>query len=847
MDAAIRKAQVDLVEALKVDRTSIIQFSEGAESFRVTHVHGRPGAPPMEVGLDLASVFPWYATQVRLGQRLVFTRLPRGLPDEAVSEAAYVAQSGMKSHVIIPLDVDNEIVGCLAMATFREYRDFSPQFLSRLDVLASVFANALHRSRLEAKLQAALETSRAAMTPTSPGADRDLPVRIRLTTVLAEIAPKFQRLPPDELDQAIREGLARVLEAVDMDRIAITEFSKSANAYRFSYAYWRPGLPPIELGAERASSFPWYEVQVRKGKKLVASRLPEDLPEEARAEFAPFVDIGMKSLVILPLDDDREVVGCLSISTFRVHREFSSEFQSRLDLLASVFASALHRSRFETRLRAARALSRSMMVSITNPALVLDREGCVTAANEAWMAPSERPRCKGIRAPMSEGVEPGRTRMNEGQGELPEAVRSVLSGVSALREVTLRCRCEEGKCSFRLAVTPLGNEEGGALVTRTDITELEESRAALEASLEEVRQLKDRLESENAILLQNIPRSTDFGEIVGRTPALSVLLEQVRRVAGTDAPVLVLGETGTGKGLIARAIHERSSRGARPLITVNCAALPPTLIDSEMFGYEKGAFTGAMARTPGRFEVADRGTLLLDEIGELPLDLQAKLLRVLQTGEFERLGSSKTLRVDVRVIAATNRDLEREVRAGRFRADLFYRLSVFPLTLPPLRNRPEDIPLLVWHHISRRQAPLGRRIERVPEKVMRAFCAYSWPGNIRELENVVERALILSDGPILAADPMFFGESLPGEAATSGSLSEVERQYIIDVLQQCGWKVAGKGNAADRLGLNRSTLLSRMKKLGISRADFDDSRRDQPPVKSAPDRAKPLNVTTART
>ena len=352
--------------------------------------------------------------------------------------------------------------------------------------------------------------------------------------------------------------------------------------------------------------------------------------------------------------------------------------------------------------------------------------------------------------------------------------------------------------------------------------DLEEARAALEESREEVRRLKARLESEHAIEPQDVPRSNDFVEIVGRTPALSVLLEQVRRVASTDAPVLVLGETGTGKGLVACAIHDRSPRRARPLVTVNCAALPATLIESELFGYEKGAFTGAIARTPGRFEAADRGTLLLDEIGELPLDLQAKLLRVLQSGEFERLGSSKTLRVDVRLIAATNRDLEREVREGRFRADLFYRLSVFPLTLPPLRNRPEDIPLLVWHHIARRQGPLGRRIERVPERVMRAFCAYSWPGNIRELENFVERALILSDGHTLAADPMFLGGvGREADAAFPGTLSDIERQYILDVLQHCGWKVAGKGNAADRLGLNRSTLLSRMKKLGISRAEAE--------------------------
>ncbi len=381
--------------------------------------------------------------------------------------------------------------------------------------------------------------------------------------------------------------------------------------------------------------------------------------------------------------------------------------------------------------------------------------------------------------------------------------------------MTLRCACAGPGGNFLVNVTTLDTPAGGAVVSRTDVTELEQAKQALEGSLRQVRELKERLEAENTVLQLEVRRSGGFEEIVGRSPVLARLLEQVRRVALTDTPVLVLGETGTGKDLVARAVHDASPRRSRVLVTVNCAALPATLIESELFGYEKGAYTGALARTPGRFEVADGGTLLLDEIGELPPELQAKLLRVLQTGEFERLGSSKTLRTDVRLIAATNRDLEREVREGRFRADLFYRLSVFPLTLPPLRDRAEDIPLLVWHFIARKQARLGRHIERVPDRLMRAFCAYAWPGNVRELENVVERALILSNGPVLAAESLLPETRLSGPA--SASLQEVERLHILDVLEQCGWRVAGQGNAAERLGLNRSTLLSRMKKLGIRR------------------------------
>ena len=400
--------------------------------------------------------------------------------------------------------------------------------------------------------------------------------------------------------------------------------------------------------------------------------------------------------------------------------------------------------------------------------------------------------------------------------EVLHAVRDVLAGGRTGFETTYRY----GGRTFRhylLTVSPSVGDDG-AVVLHTDVTALEEAKRSLERSMREVRELKERLEAENVVLQQEVRHAHGFGEIVGTSPALGRVLAQVEQVAPTDAPVLLLGETGTGKDLVARALHERSRRRDRPLVTVNCAALPATLVESELFGYEKGAFTGALQRTVGRFEVAHGGSLFLDEIGELPLEVQAKLLRVLQAGEFERLGSSKTIHADVRLITATNRDLEREVREGRFRADLFYRLSVFPVSLPPLRERREDIPLLAWHFIARRQAKLGRSVRRVPERLMRAFTAYSWPGNVRELENVVERALIMTSGATLASDPAFL-EAAPVVPAVGpkASLAEAERAHIRAVLDECGWKIAGKGNAADRLGLKRSTLQFRMKKLGLAR------------------------------
>lgn len=334
---------------------------------------------------------------------------------------------------------------------------------------------------------------------------------------------------------------------------------------------------------------------------------------------------------------------------------------------------------------------------------------------------------------------------------------------------------------------------------------------------EEIAQLKARLERENVYLQEEIKTGHDFEEIVGETPAMMKVFSAVETVAPTEANVLLTGETGTGKELFARAVHNLSTRKDKPLVKVNCAAIPTGLVESEFFGHEKGSFTGAVARKLGRFELADRGTVFLDEVGELPLDLQTKLLRVLQEGEFERVGGSKTFKVDVRVIAATNRDLEKALEEERFRPDLYYRLNVFPIELPPLRKRRDDTPLLVRHFVKKHGAKLGKKIETVPRKVMDALLAYPWPGNVRELENVIERGLILSPGPALE-----LGEWLPKPTEAPGkarlpTLDMLQREHILKVLEFVGWKVSGEQGAAKLLGLKPTTLAARMKKLGITR------------------------------
>ncbi len=345
--------------------------------------------------------------------------------------------------------------------------------------------------------------------------------------------------------------------------------------------------------------------------------------------------------------------------------------------------------------------------------------------------------------------------------------------------------------------------------------------AELRQAYDEIRDLKDQLAQEKVYLEDEIQGDRNFEDIIGQSRALRRVLQEVEIVAPTDSTVLIHGETGTGKELIARAIHNLSRRRPQPFVKLNCAAIPTGLLESELFGHERGAFTGAIAQRIGRFELANRGTVFLDEIGDIPLELQPKLLRVLQEREFERLGSGRTLRSDARLIAATNADLAALVEAQKFRADLFYRLNVFPIQVPPLRERVEDIPLLVRHFVQHFARQMNRTIDTISSDTMERLTRYPWPGNIRELENLIERAVILTVGPVLRV-PL---EDLPARVITCPvngvvrprTLEEAERAHILATVKETKWVLSGPNGAARRLGMNRSTLQFRMKKLGILR------------------------------
>lgn len=364
---------------------------------------------------------------------------------------------------------------------------------------------------------------------------------------------------------------------------------------------------------------------------------------------------------------------------------------------------------------------------------------------------------------------------------------------------------------------------GARLYVCRDITERKQAELAAAAAHDEIHRLSKRLAADNCYLRREVEQQYNHDAIIGRSPAIRRVLQEIDQVAHANSTVLLLGETGTGKELVARAIHSRSPRHPRPMVTLNCAALPAALIESELFGREEGAYTGAMSRQIGRFEHADGSTLFLDEVGELPLETQAKLLRVLQSGEFERLGSTKPRMADVRIVAATNRDLEQRVREGAFRQDLYYRLNVFPIRVPPLRERMDDVPLLVQSFVQEFSRTMKKVIDAVPQSALDALLQHNWPGNIRELRNVIERAMIVSQGDILAVEAPRAGHAEDPALPSDATLDDVERNHIRAILAKTGWRISGPRGAAAALGVKPTTLEYRMHRLGIVRPGSSQS------------------------
>jgi PAS domain S-box-containing protein len=542
------------------------------------------------------------------------------------------------------------------------------------------------------------------------------------------------------------------------------------------------------------------------------ARLQELFPRDEglrdwRAESycgVPLLDSTGKVVGHLAILDDKPMTDPRGLAIMRIFAARARAEIERLEVENSLRESEARYRMSEERL--SRIVDSAMDAIIT-----FDRSGCVELFNDAAEKIFGCNADEVIGASVDRFLTPAFQAALEGSLDAFERGEETHPYVWAPGGLTAR---RVNGTEFPIEATISRAEVGGRRLYTLILRDLEERRRA--------ERVLQQLHLQNEYLQEEIRSVHNVDQIVGQSPALQEALKKVDLVAGTNSSVLILGETGTGKELIARAVHAKSRREERPLIKVNCAALPSGLIESELFGHEKGAFTGATEKRIGRFELADGGTIFLDEIGDISPDLQAKLLRVLQEREFERVGGSKTIRADVRVIAATNRDLARAVAEGRFRQDLYYRLNVFPIPLLPLRERKEDIPLLVHYFVARFAAKIGRTITRVPKDAMRQLIEYEWPGNVRELENVIERAVILSSGPdlMIAAETLATPapEQPSPKAPPQASLEDVERTHIISVLKRTGWRIDGPDGAARTLNLHPSTLRSRIKKLGIRRS-----------------------------
>ncbi len=691
----------------------------------------------------------------------------------------------------------------------------------------------------------------------------------QLKELLFELSAKLISVPPSEIGREIEAGLKLIGEFWDFDRITLTEFSDEGDEIRIVHSYTVPGVTKAPL-KKIDEGIPWIIAKLRLGEKVVLSKLPHDLPDEAETDRRYFIKEGLKSALALPVKIGPSILGGFFLASFHQKRNWNNGLVRELYYLAEILASALERIRAAEQInelmRFEHLLSEISATYINLPSdqyekiikndlgrlgRLLGADRCILYSitedkkqfrwnyDYMWWPAEDDEFIKSLDSLKENDwsfFENFRFLFDKWSknevvqftslDELPEKA-------SQLKDVYHKFGT---KSLLSVPVSVAGSIVGALVIAATrnhrtwpeDLVQRlrlfgevfanglmrKKNEEEIQQAISEIKRLKDQLEADYLYLSDEIKLEHNYGEIVGQSQALQRILVKVKQVAPTNAPVLLLGETGTGKGLIARSIHNVSKHSGRPLIQVNCAALTPSLIESELFGHEKGAFSGAVTRRVGRFELANGTTLFLDEIGELPLELQPKLLRVLQDGEFERVGGSTTLKTDARVIAATNRDLEKEVEDGRFRRDLWYRLSVFPISVPPLRERLEDIPLFVSFFVDKYGKWIGKKFKRISQKTIKALKGYSWPGNIRELENLIERAVITSpEGNLQIEIPSPSG-FLPDQTL---SLQELEREYILKVLENSNWKVEGQAGAAFHLGLNPSTLRFRMKKLHIER------------------------------
>lgn len=685
--------------------------------------------------------------------------------------------------------------------------------------------------------------------------------RLRFDTLVSDVASRLVGLPAETIDQEISNQLRTILEFADVDRCSIWLFSDKRQELRLHDDC--STLPPKkEAGGIRLAQCTAYAAQLRHGDTIALERLSRDLPETAATERQCCRDSGLVAHLGLPLVCRQTVIGVLTLESYTTPRSWTPEFQAQLGRIGDLFARILLQKKADVTLKGLfqfeKILSEISSVFSSLPASDIDahiaygleRIGNFLKADRSnythgfttkqfsgriysWqnegiapfpefddleaMFPWSKSRIlygkiihfshfEDLPAAAATDIETWRRLGTRSHVNVPISIGGPIVGALSVSAVnTHRTWPKEIVTRLRL----VGEVFANALVRKKK--ELEVTRAFVE-----IKALKSQIEADCTYLKEEIELKYDHHHMIGQSDSFKSMIFKIDQIAATNTTVLISGETGTGKEMVARAIHANSQRKNRPMVKVNCASLSSSLIESELFGHEKGSFTGSHGKRIGRFELANGNTLFLDEIGELPIESQAKLLRVLQEGEFERLGSSETIKVDVRIIAATNRMLEDEVKKGRFRADLWYRVNIFPIDIPPLRERKEDIPLLAEWFTQKFSKKSGKHIQTISSNVMKSLQHYRWPGNVRELENVIERAVINTQGSALQLlGPLSNGKEVCASTEQKLTLAEMEKDYITQVLEETRWRVEGPKGAALILGLHPSTLRSRMRKLEI--------------------------------
>ena len=677
--------------------------------------------------------------------------------------------------------------------------------------------------------------------------------------LITDISARFVSLEVGQVDHAIDNTLQRLGEFLGVMRGSVTQLD-DAGRLVFTHYWSSTNEPPPSFSLDSEKVMPFGLAKLLRGETHQFSSLDELPADSPDREFLQ--GRGTRAAVALPLIVDGTVIGTVGFSS-GVERPWEDTVVGRLRAVADVLANALARARLDADLRhetADRLQFETLIADLAAQFVNLESDRVDTAIEEAqrrlvealgldrstlfefdsedravmthyWQRPGfpvltlQRGSPVSMFPWMAAQLRSGETVSLSSVRDLPENVldRESMQRLGTKSNVTVPLTVAD-RVIGALAFGAIREERTWPddmlrrlqLIGQVFANAVARKRVEVELrrTLDENARLRERLIEENVQLRSEVNARRGPSDITGQSAAIRALLGHVEQVAPTDATVLLLGETGTGKELIARAIHERSRRSARAMVSVNCAAIPSALIESELFGREKGAYTGALARQIGRFELADASTIFLDEIGELLPETQVKLLRVLQEREVERLGGTRPIRINVRVIAATNRDLEQMIADGRFREDLYYRLNVFAIRVPPLRERPDDIPTLVWTFADEFSRALGRRVESIPKEQMLALQRYPWPGNVRELRNAVERAVIVSDGPRLSIEPP---RARGGTGKRTMRIADVEREHIRSVLESTDWRIRGEAGAAEILGLKPSTLESRMAKHGLRR------------------------------